>query len=120
MATAGHAFTALRAALASWADTTEERVADFDAGFAEEHANWRGYKCFGDPHFFGDGPHHVIGHSHGRIRDDAEHPLCLVVERCQLGPPVSDVAPPSVREERREGLVERVAVDQGTSAHACA
>ena len=68
-------------------------------------------------HFFGDGPHHLIGRGHGRVRNDAEHALCLVVERCQFGTPVGDVAPAGVGEESREGLVERVAVDQRTSPH---
>ena len=118
MAAAGHTFATLGATLASWAGAAEERVADFNARFAEVHADLCRDKCLGDPHFFGDGPYHVIGCSHGRIRDDSEHALCLVVERCQLGAPVSDVAPTGVVKERREGLVERVAVDQGTSTYA--
>ena len=112
MTAAGHAFTTLGATLASRAGAPEERVADFNARFAEVHADLCWDKCLGDPHFFGDGPHHVIGHSHGRIRDDAEHAFRLVEERCELGAPVGDVTPTLVRVETREGLVEGVAVDQ--------
>ena len=112
MTAAGHAFTTLGATLASRAGAPEERVADFNSGFTEEHADRRGNECVGDAHFFGDGADRLVGCSHRRIRDDAEHAFRLVEERCELGAPVGDVTPTLVRVETREGLVEGVAVDQ--------
>ena len=93
MATAGHALAALDAALAGRAGTSEVGVGDLDAGLAEEHPYRGRNERVGDSHLLGDRPHDLIGRRHGRVHDDTEHALGLVVERRQLGAPVSDVAP---------------------------
>ena len=97
---------------------TEVRVGHTGAGLAEPDTDRRAVVGVGHAELVGEAVHVGVGRGVGRDLVDAEHPLGLVVERRQLGPPVGDVAPLRVGVEGRERLVERVRVDQRTATHA--
>ena len=99
-----------------WPGSAEVGVGDLDARLAEEDSDRGRHEGLGDPHLLGDRAHHLVGRGDGRVRDHAEHALCLVVERGELASPVGDVAPTRVGEEPRERVIERVGVYERTPA----
>ena len=120
-----HAFADLEAASTTRAGAAEERVVDFDARLLtaigpEEHPDGCHPKGVLDAHLRGDLQVDPVGEGNGRIRDDAEHPLRLVVVRGELGPPVGDGRPLRVVVEGRGlrliegvGVVQRPPADPG-------
>ena len=82
----------------------------------EEHPDRRRHERVADAHVLGDLFHEAVGIGEGRILDDAEHPLRLVVMRHQLCAPVGDARPLRVGEERLRRHVQRVGVVQGPTA----
>jgi hypothetical protein len=122
---ADHALADLEAAASARAGAAEERVVDLDARLlaavaAEEDPDRRRPKGGGDAHLLGDLSVDPVGQGHRRVGDDPQHPVGLVVERRQLGPPVGDVCPLPVAIEgvrlrfvEGVGVVERPAADSG-------
>ena len=120
---ARHAAAAFQAAGAVWPGAAEIRVGHclarrFGAVGTEEHPDRGGHKGVAAAHVVGDLLHDAIRVGEGRIRDNAQHPLRLLVVRHQLGTPVGDVRPLRIVEERLRRHVQRVGVVQRTAAHA--
>ncbi len=116
VAAAGHALAALDAPSTGWPDAPEVGVVHLHPGLAEEHTDWGGPEGVADTHLFGDLTHDLVGRCEAGVGDDPQHPLGLVVERGQLGPPIRDVSPLRVVVEGAERLVERVGVVEGPAA----
>jgi len=117
-AASGHTGAALGTAGALGADAAEVGVGRLLARRPEEHPDRGGVKGLADAHLLGHRLHHDVGGGVAGIGDHPEHPLGLLVVRAELIPPVSDVRPLLVGEERFHRLVQRVGVDQRTATHA--
>ena len=114
----GHAAPAADAADPIGPGAAEEGIGCRHArAVTEEHAHRGGVIGVGHTELVGEVDHDAVGPGLDGGLDHPEHALGLVVERRQLGPPVGDVGPGRVLVEGVERSVERVGVDDRTTAH---
>jgi hypothetical protein len=100
------------------AGANEIRIVGLLTGAAEEHSHGGGSVGARDPHIPRNPLYHLIGFGVPAVGRHAEHPLRLVIVRIELVPPIGEVRPLRIVEERVRRPVQRICVVQRTTPDA--
>ena len=118
MTAADHALAAADAAGAGRTLPVEIRIGVLNAGVTEIDAHACVTIRFLDSQPRGELAQKDVAVGVKRHISHAEHPLCSVVVRGEIGLPVGQVTPPRVLEERVAGAIERVRITEAAATDA--